>query len=131
MGQHVVRVDDVRGAVAGPQIAGQALAEKFAHRADPALRRDLGDVTGRLDAQHWNPSGDVVLQEIAVVARDLKDQARGAEPALAREPRRQLACVADHRVGIGGKVDVIAEQRLGRHGFGDLHQRAARAPGEI
>ena len=45
--------------------------------------RDLGDVGGRLDAEHRHAERQEVLQQIAVVAGELDDEAVGPEAAAA------------------------------------------------
>ena len=54
-----------------------------------------------------------------------------AQTALANEPLGDRRGVLQHRVGERGEVDVVAEELLGRHRLGDLHQRAVRAEDQI
>ena len=51
----------------------------------------LGDVRGRLDAEHGDAARAEVLQEIAVVARDLDDEALRGQPEAARSSRPRTA----------------------------------------
>ena len=53
----------------------------------PLLLGDRGDVGGRLDAQHRDRLRREVLQQVAVVARDLDDLAR-------RDPGRSRAIIS-------------------------------------
>ena len=67
----------------------------------------------------------VVLQQVAVVAGDLDDQAVAVRAAALRaSAAARSRGVRDHRVGERREVDVVAEQLLGRHRLGDLHQAA-------
>ena len=63
-------------------------AEELDARRDPLAIGDVGHVRRRLDAQHRDPGAAEVLQQVAVVARDLDDQARRAQPELRDHPRR-------------------------------------------
>ena len=88
---------------------------------------------GRLDARApGRRRALIVLQQVAVVARDLDDQAVGVR-AAARAISRAASVlrVPHHRVGERREVEVVAEQLLGRHRLGDLHERARRAEDEL
>ena len=60
---------------------GEPRAEEVDPGRDALLDRDLGDVGGRLDAEHGHAERQEMLQQIAVVAGELDDQAVGAKPA--------------------------------------------------
>ena len=76
LGQHVV-ADQQVGAVPLAARAGSRArrAEELDERRRPRCStRAFGDVGGRLDAEHRNAVLDEVLQQVAVVARELDDQ---------------------------------------------------------
>ena len=81
LGQHVVADDEIGRA--GPR-RRSALGERDAEELDPGRdalgERDLGHVGGRLDAEHGHAERQEVLQQIAVVAGQLDDQAVRPEP---------------------------------------------------
>ena len=85
MGQHVVGVDHIRSHAFGPEGARELAAEELAPRADAAALGYLRDVSSGLDAKHAHPCVPVVLEQIAVVARHLHDQAVRAERFLAHQ----------------------------------------------
>ncbi len=132
--QHVVGVDHV-GALAlrARSARGERLAEELDDRVGCRFASaTCGDVARRLDAEHRHAGLLVVLQQVAVVAGDLDHQARPApRPRSSTTRSTMLRACAQHRVGERREVDVVAEQLLGRHGLGDLHQRAGPAEHEV
>ena len=88
----VVDVRDLReGVVAGNQIGLAALAlelvgkvtsEESRQGANSGGFRRPGDILGGLDAQHGNPCGDEVAQQIAIVAAHFDDEAVRSELQL-------------------------------------------------
>ena len=101
-----------------------ALAEELHQRRHADLLRSARDRIRRIDAEHGNAHLEEVLEEIAVVAGELHHETVRAE----REPlARHLGValrVCEPLVGVGGKVDIVAEQLLRRHIVVDLHQPA-------
>src|SRR4029450_10663391 len=77
LGQDVVGHHQVGPAALGDQLAGQLLAEEPGQGGDAPFDGGLGHVDGRLDAQHRHPAGHEVLQQVAVVAGQLDNQAVG------------------------------------------------------
>ena len=111
---------------------GQRRAEELGERGDAALlarpsrccaparcrapgRRAAGS-TGAGSRRCWRPR-----------RRGSRARAR----ARATSALGELARVPQHRVGERREVDVVAEQRLGRHRLGDLHERAAGQNDEV
>ena len=82
----VVGVDDVGRAAFGGERGGQRLTEELRDRVDAAAAGHLGDVGGRLDAEHRHARRDVVLQQVPVVAGDL--ETREAAPSPRSRTRR-------------------------------------------
>ena len=90
--------------------------------------RHLGDVGGRLDAEHRDAGRDEVPQQVAVVARDLDHQRRGPEPdalgdrlGVARA-RGRASCASRTR-----SRRSVREDRRRRHDFVDLDEQALLA----
>ena len=76
VGQHVVADEQVGLFALGGQCPCGVGAEEAASASGHLLlARGLGDIGGRFDAEHRNARCDEVLQQIAVVARDLDDEA--------------------------------------------------------
>ena len=123
---HVVGVNDVGRAAFGSERCGQRFAEEL---------RIVSMPRPRPPPRYWWPARcrapharrDVVLQQVPVVARDLDDARGRAESALPNQASHQRAGVCHHLVGIGREVRVGAEQALGRHQIGQLHQRTILA----
>ena len=124
-----MREDVVRcNQVGSPTQLGDLVARPGGQELD--LRRDapragsLGDVCCGLDAKDRDPPGGKVLQEVAVVACHLGDQAaRGqAEPAdhRIRVPLRML----HPRVGVRREVRIVGEDVLTGHVGRKLHKQA-------
>ena len=98
----------------------------------PFFTGNRRDVPGRLDAQHRNPASDEVLEQVAVVAGGLHDQAVLPEVSACSACSAALAAAClQHGVGEAGEVQVVAEQDLRRHRLGDLEQRAFRADDQV
>jgi hypothetical protein len=92
-----------------------------------ALAGDLRHVLGRLDAEDGDARVEVGAQEVAVVARDLDDEAAGAEPTLRDDALRERPAVLDEGLRVRREVQVLLEQLLGRDRDRDLRGRALRA----
>ena len=86
--QHVVGVDDVGPAAARHELLGQAAAEEVLDRLHaPRAGRGRGPGVGSMPST-GTPAAGVVLQQVAVVARELDDEARrGRARARAGAPR--------------------------------------------
>ena len=129
VGEDVVGVNDICQFALRRELLRQVATEELADRANPFLGlSDARDVAGRFDAEHRDARLLVPLKQIAIVAGDFDDETARAEVFGVRQPIRDLFGVLDHRVGERRKVRVVAEHHLGRHGFRDLHERAARTP---
>jgi hypothetical protein len=94
--EHVVADDQVGGAVLADDVSRGLAAEEADHRRDAALDRGLRDVGGRLDPEHRHALLDEVLEEVAVVRRDLDDprsrrRGRTATPPCPCSPGRASA----------------------------------------
>ena len=132
MREDVVRVQYVRAAPVGGEPRRQRKAEELGERRDAALLdRDLGDVLRGLDAEHGDARLLVVLQEVAVVARDLHGEGIGAEPRARLEAADEVTRVREHRVGERREVEVVAEELLRRHRLRDLDERAVWAEDKV
>ena len=66
-----------------------------------------------------------VLEEVAVVARDLDDLARGVETEALDHLLRIRTCMAEPALGVGREVRVVAEHLCGRHDLRELNKEAA------
>ena len=127
LGEHVV-ADDQVGALALGDAARSASAtpKNSTRRRNALVERDLGDVGGRLDAEHGHAERQEMLQQIAVVARQLDHQAVRPEPEPLRDHLAVGLGVRDPAGRVGGEVGVLAEDVLRAHVLLELHQEAAR-----
>ena len=103
--EHVVGMHDIGPAALGDELCRQLTAEELLPRVDAFVPRSRRRPRRRLDPEHLDSGSHVVLQQIAVVARELDHKAHGVELAL-QDPRRHIVagvsheCV-DHRREVG------------------------------
>jgi hypothetical protein len=72
-----------------------------------------------------------MLEEVAVVAGHLQDEAVGTEPTAVHDSIGQHLGVGGHGFGVGGEVGIVGEELLGRDGHGDLCQRTTGAKRQL
>ena len=127
LGEHVVADDQV----GLPALGAQRLGERDAEELDPGRNalgeRDLGHVRGGLDAEHRHAKRQEMLQQIAVVARQLDHQAVRAEREALRDHRAIRLGVGDPAGRVGREVGVFAEDVLRAHVLAELDQKAPAA----
>jgi hypothetical protein len=75
VGEYVVGRNQVCAEPLGHHAARLVLPEERYARGDTPLAGRLGHVRRRLDPQAWDSPGHGVLEEVAVVRRDLDDEA--------------------------------------------------------
>ena len=68
-----------------------------------------------------------MLEEVAVVARDLDRQAGGGQIARRQDAIDDRPGVLHEGIGRRREIGIVPEQLLGRHGLGDLDEAARRA----
>ena len=108
-------------------VAGRARAPKNSVKVGMprSSRATSRDVARRLDAQHRDacaPGSTAAGSRRC--SRSRRPGCHGRARARRSAARASVSRVREHRVGERGEVEVVAEQLLGRHGLGDLHQRA-------
>jgi hypothetical protein len=91
LGEDVVADDQVGHGPLARELRSQLGAEELGERGNALVLGHLGHVEGRLDAENGDALLDEPLEQVAVVARDLDNQAVG----------RELQPLGDH-------VDVVA-----------------------
>lgn len=79
MGQYIVAEQEIRLAVLGHDLVGAAAAMKAHRGANALILCHFGDIGRRLDAEHGHALSHEMLQQVAVVARDLHDQTIGPD----------------------------------------------------
>ncbi len=99
-----------------------AVPKKHTSRRNALLDRDLGDVCGRLDAEHRNAPRDEVLQQVTVVARDLHYPAVHIEPKPIAHLVDVAARVFDPARRVRREVRVLGEDLVWRDELLQLHQ---------
>ena len=122
--EDVVGGDQVRLAVLGRYRGARIRAEEFHHGPDALSDGGLGDVAGRLDPEHRDAGRREMLEQVAVVARDLGHQAVGGKPELGRHLAGVPLSVRDPRIGVRREVRVLGEDVLARHVRGKLDEQA-------
>ena len=93
-------------------------------RPDTIFPRDLGDVRRRFKSKTGHSGFGEVFEKVAVVAGDFDDETVFPQFFLRDMLLHSGTGVAQHGVGEGGKVDVVAEQIDGWHCVRDLHEPA-------
>ena len=79
LGQDVVADDQIGALPSATSASASATPKNSTLRRNALVDRDLGDVGGRFDAEHRHAERQEMLQQIAVVARELDDQAVRSE----------------------------------------------------
>ncbi len=120
--QHVISQQQVRKAVFARDGFRGCGAEETYGRRNPLLDRDLRDVCSRLDPEYRNAPRDEVLQQVAVVARDLHYPAVRTEPKPIAHLVDVAARVFDPARRIRREVCVVGEDLVRRDEFLQLHQ---------
>ncbi len=132
MRQDVVAVDDVGAAVFLRHLLRQLLGEEGAQRAHADLLRIGGRAIGRVDAEHRNAPLDIVLEQVAVIARQLDHEAVRVQTALVGARHRIGPRMGQQRGREGREIGIVVGVKdFRRDGFEDLHQRAIRAEGDL
>ena len=99
--EHVVAEQQVGLAALGRQRARPLDAEELARASGCPSLGHRGDVRRRLDAEHRHAALHEVLQQVAVVGRDLDDQAgsrrgRSARPSPRRSARSASSQLSEY-----------------------------------
>ena len=124
LGEHVGPADQVGLLALRRQLARRPLAEERDQGRDALLDGHLRHVGRRLDAEDGDALLHEVLQQVAVVARDLDHEAVLPEAEPLRDHVRVAAHVLDPAVGVRGEVGVLGEDRLRADVLLELHQEA-------
>ncbi len=99
-----------------PSVTGEALgrlpAEEGHERRHTALLRVLGDIGRRVDAEERDARSDEVLEEVAVVRRELDDEIVLAQREPLTDHLDVVARVLDPRRRVGRVVGVVGEDVL-------------------
>ncbi len=127
MGENVVAKDEIRFPVLGGDFRCCLHTEELAESGDTDFFCDFGDIFGRFDTQARYAGRDEVLEQIAVVAGDLCDEAFVPEIIIFDVAFDCGRGVPEHGIGERGEVEVFLEEIDRGNGFGDLHQTARRA----
>ena len=124
LGEHVVSEDEIGRTALLRHPPAELRAEELRQCLDAARHRGLRHVQRGLDAEHRDAVREKVLEEVAVVRRDLDDEAVMPESQALDHVVRVAARVLDPRIGVGGEVRVLREDVLGRHELRDLDEPA-------
>ena len=125
MGEHIVGVNHVGAPTLRSQSRRQFAPEKVFDRVDTALLpRDLRDVACRLNSQHGNCVGSIILEKVAVVARNLDDKTAAMPVAVGDHSLGYLFRMREEGVGKGGAINIVAKQNFRRDRNRKLNQRA-------
>ena len=120
--QNIVGGDQVGVAVLGDDLSRGFGVEECGPRRDAPGASRLGHVGGGLDTEHPLTELDEMLQQVAVVAAELDDEA--VRPKI--EPRLHRLAVAlgvRHPARrVGGEIGIFGEDVGGAHELGQLHE---------
>jgi hypothetical protein len=131
LGEHVVGDDQVRRLRFLHELARRLLPEEGDAGRHSALEGCSGDVPGGLDPERRDLPLDEVLEQVAVVARQLDDEALLVQPEPVYDVRHVLRRVLDERVRVRGEVRVLREDRLRSHVLGQLDEQAIVADAHV
>ena len=106
-------------------------AEELDERRHAAFLRRFRHVRGRVDPEHRNPLRQEVLQQVAVVRRELDDEAVGREPETVDDHLDVATRVLDPGVRVGREVGVLLEDLRRRDERRQLGEPAALADPDV
>ncbi len=127
MCEHVVGDDEVGETPPRDEAVGHLASEEAHLGGNPRGDGDFGHVRRWLDAECGDAASDDTLQQVAVVARDLHDEARLVQAKAIDRALDEPLGVPDPGVRVRGEVRVVAEDLLGCDDVVHLHEEAARA----
>ena len=131
MGEHIVADDEIGLPVFRREFLRRLLSEEPHLGSDPVFDGPLRHICRGFDSKDWNPARDEVLQEVSVVAPDLRDQAVGTKMEALRRHVDIALCVRDPAVRVRREVSVLAENGLRGNVFLELHQEALLADVDV
>src|SRR3989338_3524202 len=105
------------------QFSGKVGAEKLRQRGHASLFSHIGDVPRRVNPQGRYAGMDKILQEVAVIARDLNHKAIPVQVPASDQSFRKPLRMAQHGIRKRGKIQVIPEEHIGRNGSRYLNQK--------
>jgi hypothetical protein len=124
VGENVVAEDQIRWFARGPELLSQRLTEEIDYSFDSIFAGDSGDIGGGLDAEAGDARPLKIAQEVTVVAGDFHHELFGAEGVFLDVASCGFAGMIKHRVGEGGKIEVIGKELDWRNLIGDLQHPA-------
>ena len=127
VGEDVVRDEQVGLAALVRQARRELTAEEIDDGLDPPLAGDRRDVGRGLDPERGDAALDQMLEQVAVVARQLHHLAVRPEPEALDHRVHVVARVCDPGVRIRREVGVLREDLLRRHELLELHQQTVLA----
>src|SRR5580704_12196337 len=77
LGEYVVSEHQIAALALGDELAGSPGPKELNQSRDALLDRHGGNICSRLDPEHGDLFGHEVLEEVAIVAGDLRNQAVG------------------------------------------------------
>ena len=98
--QHIVGHDQIGAVTFSHHLRRSFGAEKGVERRNAGLPRRLGNIGSRLDAEHRHAEADKMLQQIAVIAAELDNEAFRAKP----EPAFDHFAIAAGMRHPGGRI---------------------------
>ncbi len=120
--EHVVAQHHVRDSSGGAKLACGSFVEERHHGFHAPLACRLGYVCRGLDAETGNPPFDEVLQEVAVVASELDDEAVLGQRRPLGDHRDVLFGVPQPSGGERGEVCVLRKDFFDSYVLGELHE---------
>src|SRR4029434_9892129 len=128
MSQHVVPDQEVGALALRLELGGEGSPKELHDGGYALLLRGARAVLGRFDPQHGNVLPLEILEQVTIVAGDLKSQALAPEGKAGHHVIRVGARMIEPGVGVGRKVRIIvAEYRLRTFEFLKLYEEARRA----
>jgi len=125
--EHVVAQDEIGLAALQDELDRELAPEELDQRLDAPGRGRLSDIGRGLDAQRRDALLDEVLEQVAVVAPELDDEALGPEREPVGDHRDVVLRVLEPRRGERREVGVLGEDAIGSDVLVELHEEAVGA----
>ncbi len=125
--EQVVARHQIGGAALFPELLGRVDAEEAVHGVDADLPCRFGDVGRGFDTQAGNAELLEVSQQVAVIAREFDYEAILVETEARPHGLAILSRMRQPALRVGRKVGVLAEDRIRRDEFAELHEPAVLA----
>src|SRR5713101_642408 len=125
--EHIVTKQQVGAPALSPHLARSSGSEKFDQCWHTPPNGHRGDIRCRFDPEHRNLFGNKILEEISIVTADFDDEACRAETKAPLHAICVVPGVCEPRVGVRGKICIVAKDTNRTDVFRKLDEKALAA----